>query len=153
MNTWIGPWRAVSKTGRHVYGGEDIVSGSSREVHIAQMRQYAGVSLNVIAELKEVFNNLKSQGEFNMERIEAVDLAADSEEYVVKVKWVGLDEEETTWEPVSTIYAEVRRSPIVEAEVDEGSPQRSQEKVWHESLTFEWGLGEGTACCELLGGF
>ena len=31
-----------------------------------------------------------------MERIEAVDIAADSEEHVVKVKWVGLDEEETT---------------------------------------------------------
>ena len=42
-----------------------------------------------------------------MERIEAVDLAADSEIYVVKVKWVRLNEEETTWEPVSALYADV----------------------------------------------
>ena len=42
-------------------------------------------------------------------RIEEVDLAADSDEYAVKVKWVGLDEIEVTWEPVSTIYAVVTR--------------------------------------------
>ena len=105
MNTWTGR-RVVSKTGGHVYGVEDIITGRSREVHIARMRPYADASLNVTAELKEVFNNLKSQGELDMERIEGADLEADSEEDVVKVKWVGLDEEETTWEPVSTIYAD-----------------------------------------------
>ena len=86
-------------------GVEDIVTDRSRGVNIARMRPYADASLNVAAELKEVLNNLKSQGEFDMEKIEAVNLAADSEEYVVKVKWVGLDEEKTTWEPGSTIYA------------------------------------------------
>ena len=35
-----------------------------------------------------------------------MDLAVDSEEYVVQVKWVGRDEEEITSEPVSTIYAD-----------------------------------------------
>ena len=38
-----------------------------------------------------------------MERIEAVYLTVGSDKCVVKVKWVGL-EEETIWEPVSTIY-------------------------------------------------
>ena len=106
VKTWTGPWRVVSKTGQHVYGVEDIVTGRSREVHIERMRPHANASLNVTAELKEVFNNLKSRGEFDMERIEAVDLAADSEEYAVKVKWVGLDEERTTWKSVSAIYAD-----------------------------------------------
>ena len=41
-----------------------------------------------------------------MEGIEAVDLAADNEEYAVKVKLVRRDEGETAWEPVSTIYAD-----------------------------------------------
>ena len=57
-----------------------------------------------------VFNNFKSQGEYDMERIEAVDLAGDNEEYVVKLKWVRLDEEETTWEPVFTIHYEAGAS-------------------------------------------
>ena len=97
-----------------MYGVEDIVTGRSREVHSARMRPYADASLNVTAELKEAYNNLKSQGEFDVERIEAVDLAADSEEYVVKVKWVGLDMEETTWEPLSTIYADAPKYVVAQ---------------------------------------
>ena len=87
-----------------MYGVEDIVTRRSREVHIARMRPYADASLNVTAELKEVLS--KSQGEFDIEKVEALGLAADGEEYVVNVKWIGLDEEETTWEPVFTIYAD-----------------------------------------------
>ena len=40
---------------------------------------------------------------FDMERIEAVFFTGGSDKCVVKVKWVGL-EEEKTWEPVSTNY-------------------------------------------------
>ena len=51
---------------------EDIVSGRSGGVPIARMwPYYADVSLNVTTELKEAFNNLKSQGELDMERIKA----------------------------------------------------------------------------------
>ena len=107
INTWTRPWRVISKTGGHVYGVKDIVMESAREVQIARMRPYDDASLNFTAELKKVFNNPKSQNEYNMERLDAVGLTADGEEYVVKVKWVGLDEEETTGELVSTIYADV----------------------------------------------
>ena len=41
-----------------MHGVEDIVTGRSREVHIARMRPYADASLDVTAELKKVFNNL-----------------------------------------------------------------------------------------------
>ena len=104
----------ASKTGGHAYGVKDIVTGRSREVHIARMRPYADASLNVTAELKEIFNNFESQGEFDMEMIDAVDLAADSEEYVVKVKWVGLDKEETTWEPLSTIHTDAPKYVVAQ---------------------------------------
>ena len=103
INTWTRPWRVVSKTGVHVYDMEDIVMERAREVQITRMRPYADASLNFTAELKKIFNSLKIQGGFDMERLEAVRLMADSEEYVTQVKWVGLDEEETTWKPVSTI--------------------------------------------------
>ena len=41
------------------------------------MRPYADAPLNFTAELKKVFNNPKSQDEFNMERLEAVGLTGD----------------------------------------------------------------------------
>ena len=52
-----------------------------------------------------------------MERIEATDLVADSEEYVVNVTWVRLDEEEKNWEPVSTIYADAPETSGASIEV------------------------------------
>ena len=114
INTWTGPWRVVSKTGGHAYRVKDIATGRLREVHIAQMQPYADASLTVTAELKEVFNNMKSQGEFDMEMVDAVDSAAGNEEYVVKVKWVGLDEEDTTWEPLSTIHTDAPKYVVAQ---------------------------------------
>ena len=52
INTWTRPWRAVSKTGGHVYDVEDIVMERAREVQITRMRPYAHASLNFAAELK-----------------------------------------------------------------------------------------------------
>ena len=103
-----------------MYGVENIVTGRSRYLHIAWMPPYADTSLSVTAELKEVFNNLKIQGEFDMERIEAEDLTADSDKYVVKVNWVGLGGNNLG----AGVYylrrcAEVRSGPAAEAEVDE----------------------------------
>ena len=70
------------------------------------MQPCADASLHVTAGLKEVFNNLESQGEFDRKMIKVVDLAADCEKYLVQVKWVRLDETEITWEPMSTIFAD-----------------------------------------------
>ena len=98
-----------------MYDMEDIVMERARGVKITRMRPYADASLNFAAKLKKIFNSPKSQGEFDMERLEAVGLAADSEEYVVKMKWVGLDEEETTRKSVSTIYADAPKYLVVQS--------------------------------------
>ena len=135
-----------------MYGVEDIVTGRLLEVHITRMRPYTNALINVTAELKEIFNNLKSQGELDMERIEAVYLVANSREYVVKVKWVGLDENETIWEIVSTIYTDAPKYVVAQLRklrLTKEVRDDSKKKVWLESLTFAWGPGEGTACCEL----
>lgn len=39
----------------------------------------------------------RCQGVFDMEAIHAIALTTDSEERVVQVKWVGLNDAETTW--------------------------------------------------------
>ena len=68
INTWTRPWRVVWITGGHVYDVEDIVMERAREVQITRMRPYADASLNFTAELKKIFNSLKSQGEFDIWR-------------------------------------------------------------------------------------
>ena len=52
-----------------MYDMENIVMERAREVQTAWMRPYADASLNFTAELKKVFDNPKSQDEFNIERL------------------------------------------------------------------------------------
>lgn len=64
-----------------MYRVEYIVTGSTRDAHIVRMRPHVDASLNLSNEFNEIFNSLKSQGEFDAEKVEAVNLAADGEEY------------------------------------------------------------------------
>ena len=99
--------------------------------------------------MKKVFSNPMSQDEFNMEMLEAVGLTDDGEELVVKVKWVGLDEEETTWELVSTIYADAPKYLVAQLRTL-GLAKKSaitSRKVWLGRLTFKWALGGEAECC------
>ena len=45
---------------------EDIVKWETKEVHVVQMRRYVDSSLVVRAEVREVFEMTKHQGEFEI---------------------------------------------------------------------------------------
>ena len=56
---------------------------------------------------------MKNQGEYHTRSISAIKRAASGEEFVVKVAWEGLEEVESTWEPLSRVFhdapAELRK--------------------------------------------
>ena len=88
-----------------MYVVENNVTGKTKEVHAVQMRAYAESSLVIGAEVEDAFEIFKHQGEYEM--ADVVGIGQDPErpeEYRVQVTWVGLEDEESTWEPVSTIY-------------------------------------------------
>ncbi|CAM9582962.1 unnamed protein product, partial [Ascophyllum nodosum] len=85
--TWTGPWRIVSGGSEHVRVVEDIVTGETKEVHVVRMRPYADSSL--IADVISVGKDPARVGE-----------------YRVQIAWVGLEDKEPTWEPMSTVYAD-----------------------------------------------
>lgn len=58
----------------------------------------------ITTELQEAITTLRNQGEFAMEALHAVALSADSEEWIVHVKWVGLAEPEMTWALVPNVH-------------------------------------------------
>lgn len=94
MSTWTEPWRVVSVAdSQHVYGAEDIATGERKEVHLARMSSYADELLAVTAELLGVFTTLKKQGEFQTQAMQAMAFSADNDtNWVVQVKWPGVDE-------------------------------------------------------------
>ena len=76
-------------------------------MHVVQRRPYAVSSLVVGAEVREVFEMTKHHGESEIADVTSVgkDLARVGE-YRVQIAWVGLEDEEPTWEPMSTVYVD-----------------------------------------------
>ena len=50
------------------------------------------------------YKKLENQGEYHIRSISAIKRAASGDEFVVKVAWEGLEEVESTWEPVSRVF-------------------------------------------------
>ena len=113
VTTWTGPWRVVLGGSPHVYNVQDIVTGETKEVHVVRMRAYADSSLAVGAEVQGLFEMTKHQGEYEMQDI--LDIGEDplkAGDYKVKVAWVGLDDEDPTWEAVEVMFKDVPKSLV-----------------------------------------
>ena len=60
--------------------------------------------LEITGELHKVSQQLENQGEYHIRSIPALKRAASGDEFVVKVAGKGLEEAESTWEPVSRVF-------------------------------------------------
>ena len=86
---------------------ENIVTGETKGVHVVRICPYADSSLLVGAEVREVFEMTKRQGEFEIADVISVGKdPARVGKYRVQIAWVGLEDEGPTWEPMSTVYAD-----------------------------------------------
>ena len=99
-----GPWRVANDDKEHVYAVQHLVPSELRDVHVARMRFYADDNLEITGELREVSHQLENQGEYHIRSISAIKRAVSGDEFVVKVAWEGLEEAESTWEPVSRVF-------------------------------------------------
>ena len=72
VQTWTGPWCVVPGGSEHVRVVEDIVTEETKEVHVVRMRPYADSSLVAGAEVREVFEKTKHQGEFEISDVISV---------------------------------------------------------------------------------
>ena len=107
VQTWTGSWRVVPGGSEHVRVVEDIVTGETKEVHVVRMRPYADSSLVEGPEIREAFETTKPQGEFEIADVTSVGKdPARVGEHPVQTAWVGLEDEEQTWETMSTVYAD-----------------------------------------------
>ena len=90
---------------------DDVITGKTKEVHVVRMHPDADSSLVVETEVREVFEMTKHQGEFEIADVITVGKdPARVGEYRVKIAWIGLEDEEPTWEPMSTVYADAPKS-------------------------------------------
>ena len=102
MSTWTGPWRAANDDKKHVSAVQHLVTAEPRDAHAARMRVYADDKLEISGELLKDFQQLENQGECHIRSISAIKRAASRDD--VKVALEGLEEAESTWEPVSRVF-------------------------------------------------
>ena len=104
MSTWSGPWRVANDDQDHVYVVQPLVTGELRKVHVARMRFYDDDQLKTTGEVLKVCQQLENQADYQIRGISAIKRAASGDEFVVKVAWEGLEEAESSWEPVSRVF-------------------------------------------------
>ncbi len=104
VTTWTGPWRIVTAAQQHVYGVQNIISGEVRDVHVVRIRCYADSELEITSDLKDVFQRSFTQGQFEMSALVDMAEAEQGSGYDVQVQWVGFEDDEDTWEPLSKIW-------------------------------------------------
>ena len=90
-----------------MYAVQHLVTAEPRDIHAARMRVYADDTLEITGELLKVLQQLENQREHHIRSISAIKWAASGDEFVVKVAWEGLEEAESTWEPVSRVFYKV----------------------------------------------
>eukprot|EP00644_Phytophthora_capsici_P010648 jgi/Phyca11/104288/e_gw1.9.845.1 len=106
---WCGPARVVDTSSNWVFNIENLLSGEIREAHASRLKFYADSSLGVTADLLEhVAHN--SEGHV-VEELREARYEKATKIFQVLVKWRGLDELETSWEPVKNLLEDV--PPIV----------------------------------------
>ena len=82
----------------HVDAVQHLVTAELRDVHVARMRFYADDKLESTGELLNVLQKFENTGGYHIKR------AASGDEFVVQVAWEGLEEAESTWQPVSRVF-------------------------------------------------
>ena len=80
---------------------QHLVTGKLRDVHVVRMRFYADDQLEITGEPLKVFQQMENQGESHIRSISAIKPTASSDKFAVRQ---GLEEAESTWEPVSRVF-------------------------------------------------
>jgi len=105
---WLGPYKVVDTVSEWIYILEDIVTLKRSTVHVQRIRFYHDASFEVT---EDVRNQAQYDGilEFTLE--ELVDWReSDAGTLEIRVRWLGFEANEDTWEPVERLQEDV---PVV----------------------------------------
>jgi hypothetical protein len=132
---WLGPYRVVDTINAWVYVLQDVVNGKRKSVHVNRMRWYADEALAITEDLK---NQVAYDSQFNVDKV--VDWRETDEDALeVRVRWLGFESNEDSWEPASRLHEDVpdiveRYLASVENECDKAG-----------ALLRAWGAAAGRA--------
>jgi hypothetical protein len=102
---WKGPMRIVRTKSPWVFEVEDLVTKKLSEIHVSRLRFYADKMLNVTEDLLSQVAH--SQEGHEVEKFLAVRHAESAARFDVRIKWRGLEDSESSWEPAEQVAEDV----------------------------------------------
>ena len=123
---WRGPRRIVRALNDFTFEVEDLCAPFAVTAHHAsRLKAYADASRGVTEDL--VAQAVHGDGGHLVEEFRASRVGAGGH-HEVQVKWIGLDEEEVSWEPASALYADV---PVLLERYVKAHPENEQvQRMW-----------------------
>ena len=103
--TWLGPRRIVEVLSDWVFVVEDLRDGSRSTHHASRMKHYAAAAADVTQDLLDHVAYV--EGGHLVEELRDCRFNRTTKRWDILVKWMGLDELETSWEPASDIAEDV----------------------------------------------
>jgi hypothetical protein len=103
--TWVGPYRVVGVS-QHAFRIEHLITGDQVDVHGSRLKFYADEKFEVTEEIRE---HIAAQGiVLAIEKLLQHRYNDHSKEYEILVAWKGLEAIESSWEPVVSLFRDVR---------------------------------------------
>jgi hypothetical protein len=100
---WLGPFRVVDTVNEWVYVVEDILTQKRKTVHADMIKWYADRYFAVTEDLR---NQIAYDSQFYVDRL--VDWRETDEGTLeIRVRWLGLDQNEDSWEPAAQLREDV----------------------------------------------
>jgi len=103
--TWLGPRRIVEVLSDWVFIVEDLRDGSRSTHHASRLKHYAAAAAGVTQDLLDHVAYV--EGGHLVEELRDCRFNRATKQWDIQVKWMGLDELETSWEPAAVIAEDV----------------------------------------------
>ncbi|KAE8953042.1 hypothetical protein PR002_g32505 [Phytophthora rubi] len=103
---WRGPKRIVRALNDYTFEVQDLIEPYAITIrHAARLQLYREAARGQVEELTE--QAIHGEGGHLVEALRACRLSPDTQQWELQVKWFGLDEVETSWEPAEVIKEDV----------------------------------------------
>ncbi len=102
---WLGPRRIIEALSDWVYIVEDLRDRRRSTHHISRLKLFATADLHVSQDLLDHVAYV--EGGHVVEALLDCKYDRQAKEWQILVKWMGIDEFENSWEPLSILYEDV----------------------------------------------
>jgi hypothetical protein len=102
---WTGPSRIVEPVSPYLYRIQDLITRVISTVHVSRLRFYHDASLNITEALRRQIAH--DDAGFEIDHFKGWRHNPDAKRWEIHCSWRGFTADEDSWEPLTSLYADV----------------------------------------------